>query len=157
MNSYSIYIIAISLQLSGALLLLWKAVSTKRNNLIKSFAKSKVITYDSNTGEIIYNKDAFIETCENAFLNKAAFLYISIGYFLGIWGEIGPDNNKIITAVIIFSISALEIVLTCLVVSIICEHCTKITTPITYDELITLNLDVNQSTISFDEIDELTK
>lgn len=70
------YVMAIPLQLSGALLLLLYAFSTKRSNLVKGFAKSRIIYRDNNTSKISYNEQAFVEMCKNIYLNKFAFIYI---------------------------------------------------------------------------------
>ena len=154
MVNYLIYIVAISLQLSGALLLLCNSISTKRSSMVKSFAKSRLITLDGNTHKVSYNKKAFIATCESTYLNKAAFAFVAMGYFIGIFGEIGTEN-KLVAAILVFLFSGIEQGITYLIVSVICESSPKVTTPITYEELESLDLEVNQSTLSNDEIDKL--
>ncbi len=83
------YIVSISLQLAGALMLIVFAFSTKRENVIRAFARSHMITLDGNTRELSYNHKAFIETYKTAYYTKISVIFISVGYLLGIFGNIG--------------------------------------------------------------------
>lgn len=99
-----VYIGAISLQVTGALLLLLFSVSTKRVDVIRKFGDGGIITYDEETKELNYKEEAFKEAYRTSYLNKISFFYIGVGYLLGVFGEIG-NSNKWITAGVIFTFS----------------------------------------------------
>lgn len=148
------YIIAISLQLSGALLLLLYAFPTKRDDLIKSFAKSSVIFRDNNTDKIFYNTQAFTDMCKNAYLNKFAFIYILAGYVVGIFGEIGAVN-KAMVMLYVLALFVIELCLARFIVRAICKCSKKVNQEITNDELLKLNIEPDIENISMKEIDKL--
>lgn len=153
MLSYISYIAAITLQLSGALLLILNAFSTKRSNLVKSFAKSKILHRDNNTNKILYNKSAFCEMCKNIYLNKCAFVYIFVGYVVGIFGEIG-DRKKITALVCIVITSIIILVLSHFAVNVICKYSKKVNEEITNDELLDLGIEPDSENISIKEIED---
>ncbi len=54
-----IYILSISLQISGALLLVSTACSTKRSDVIKEYVSKNIVEkHGGNNGELNYNKEA---------------------------------------------------------------------------------------------------
>lgn len=148
------YVGAISLQLSGALLLLLYAFSTKRSNLVKSFAKSRMIHRDNNTGEITYNEQAFIDMCKNIYLNKLAFIYIFVGYIVGIFGETGTAN-KVLVTVYILAFFALELSLAHFTVNAICKYSKKVNKKFKNDELENLGIEPDTESISIENIKNL--
>ena len=81
-----VYIGAISLQVTGALLLLLFSVSTKRVDVIRKFGDGGIITYDEETKELNYKEEAFKEAYRTSYLNKISFFYIGVGYLLGVFG-----------------------------------------------------------------------
>lgn len=93
-----IYMIAVSLQVAGALLLLCYNVSAKRKDIIKSFADTKGFIQIQNT-EIEYDKSRLKEIFKIAYINKLSFLYIVLGYIAGVFGKIG-DNTYILSIIL---------------------------------------------------------
>ena len=93
MYSFIIYIIAISLQISGAVQLSLSFVSTKRDNVIRNFIGKGIISRDNNTKTVYYDKKAYKQVFKSAYLNKFSFIYIFLGYLLGIWGTIEKNQN----------------------------------------------------------------
>ena len=152
--SATIYVIAISLQLAGALLLLVNATSTKRDNLIKSFAKSRIIYRDGDTKELSYNVDAFKGLYRNIYLNKFAFAYISLGYFIGIFGDISAAS-KIIVLFCVAVVAFIDLLGAYFVVDKICMQREKVTKKITNEELIDLGIEPDAESISTEEIDKM--
>ena len=69
------------------MILLWNSASTKRDNVIKSFMKSKFVSRDTNTSSIEYDENAYKELFKVAMLNKISFGYIAAGYIINIWGD----------------------------------------------------------------------
>lgn len=151
-----IYMVAISFQLAGALLLLVNSSSTKRSNLVKGFAKGKMIFRDGNTKKLFYSKEAFVAICQNAYLNKSAFLYISIGYFLGVFGEI-DSKDKFVVALCVIILAAVEIAMAYILSKQICKHSENIKKEITNDELLILGLEPDAESISTQRIDEIVE
>lgn len=100
-----IYIVAASLQVSGAILLLVYNFSVKRESIIKTFANDK--GYILRDGiRIDYDKDRLKEVFKIAYINKISFIYIIIGYVLGVFGEIGENTYKliIVLGIIVFAL-----------------------------------------------------
>lgn len=93
-----IYVIAVSLQVAGALLLLCYNVSAKRKNIIKSFASTKGCIQVQGT-KIEYDKHRLKEIFKLAYINKMSFLYIVVGYIAGVFGKIG-DNTYILSIIL---------------------------------------------------------
>ena len=150
------YVIAISLQLSGAILLLFSSLSTKRSKIVKEFAQSKIITEDSNTKDIFYNNQSFMAAWENVHQNRFAFAYISVGYLAGIWGEI--SNEQRCKALVYVSIlSTLIIVSSRLVIKQILKHSRRANKSITNDELTALGVEPATGSIEIDKIADIMK
>lgn len=96
-----LYIISISCQLAGAIILLFGSLSTNRPEVIKRFSKIGLVFVDENTGEVSNDTDAFTDEFQKAFLNRSAFLLLAIGYLFGIWGEEGSICKCCITLLVI--------------------------------------------------------
>ena len=153
-STYIVYIVAISLQLSGAILLLINAISTKRESLITNFSNCNFLSRDGNTHEISYNKNAFKKICETAYLNKFAFAFIASGYFAGIWGEIG-DSNKCCIAICVELCTAILIFIAYFVVYLIAKYSKKVNAPITNEELEKLGIEPNMESMSSEELQKI--
>lgn len=149
-----LYIIAISLQLSGSLLLLINFGSTKRENLIKEFAKGRLLQMDNNTNKPLYNPESFVDVWQTAFLNKFAFGYIFVGYLTGIFGDIGM-NDKVVVAISVSFLFAIETALPHSITRRIRKCCKKLYKPITNDELERLHIEPEVENISNSTIDEI--
>lgn len=98
-----IYVIAVSLQVAGALLLLCYNVSAKQENIIKSFASTKGFIAIRGT-EIEYDKPRLKEIFKIAYINKMSFIYIAGGYISGVFGKIGDNTyiSSIILGMLVF-------------------------------------------------------
>ena len=72
-----IYILSISFQVAGALLLMVNALSTRRDRVIHRFASHSLIYRDNNTGELEYDKEALKGAFKEAYLSKFAFAEIA--------------------------------------------------------------------------------
>lgn len=146
------YIGAISFQVSGALLLLFFAISTKRKNVVRRFIAKGYIERCGN--KINYNKLNFLDEYKNAYLNRLAFIYIALGYILGIWGEIGCfEKIKIFIFVVVFTIIIMAA--SYFFTYIFVHKSKKVNTAITNDELAKLNIDPTNDIVSIEEIDNI--
>lgn len=151
-----IYAISIALQVAGALLLMVNTLSVKRDNVIIRFAGHNLITRNGNTKEINYDSKVLITLYQQAYLSKIAFIYIVIGYTLGVFGNV-DTCSKILLVVLIISFSMLLILVSYKIVGMIIKHSKNINTPITNKDLEKLGIKPDIETVSDDEIDALFK
>ena len=148
-----IYIISISLQLAGALLVLFFAVSTKRQAVIKSFAgASGIISRDNDTMQIQYSHDSFKETYRTAYLSKCAFVFIALGYFLGVFGSI-EWKYKIVVGIMIILLTAIIMCITYWSVDYLVKHSDRVNEEITNEELEQLGIEPDMENVSVEDIE----
>ncbi len=76
------YILTLSFQISGSLVLLLHFVSAKRNDVIYGFIGKGFITYNESERKLGYSHEDFANYYRAIWLNKFAFLYILIAYIL---------------------------------------------------------------------------
>lgn len=98
------YVIAVSFQVAGALLLLLYNVSSKRKDIIKNFASTKGCIKVQGT-EVEYDKPRLKEIFKLAYINKMSFGYIVVGYIVGVFGKIGDNTYvpSIILGIVVFA------------------------------------------------------
>ena len=108
-----IYIISISFQLSGAVLLLIKYSFV---NIEKGIIeKEKKENHTKETTLLLGStQPTDSEYTENVWLNRIAFALIAAGYLLGVWGEIRGEKR----IVVFFLVIAVSTILTALSVFI---------------------------------------
>jgi hypothetical protein len=136
---YYVYIVSISFQLAGALLLLLFIMSTKRRKVIMRFLSNGFISRDGNTNELNYKEDAFKNHFSEAYLAKCSFFYIVVGYLTGVFG-LNSSENIFCSFILILICTFLFIIITLLFVKTIMKYKKGINIKITYDELIELGL-----------------
>lgn len=107
MIEYLIYIISISFQVTGALMLVIYGISTKREALIKKIAGNGLIYRDED--EITYNETAFFNVCKMTYIERLSFVYILIGYLSGVFGNI--DRSLQYKIIALMSIAVLSFAL----------------------------------------------
>ena len=71
------YIISVTLQLSGSLIVLFKIETFKRKQVVKNFFVSSFVSRNGNTDEIEYNEQAFREKFRESIFNIVSFAYLS--------------------------------------------------------------------------------
>lgn len=134
-----IYIVAISFQLAGALLLLLYSISAKRENVIRRFASKCLIYRDNNTNEIQYDKEALKSSFRDAWLNKLSFGLIALGYLIGIFGEIGQTDKLLIFPYVVILTELIMFASYFMVICII-KYSSKVNKELSNDELNTLGI-----------------
>ena len=147
-----IYAVAISFQISGALLLLFYNISTSRKHIVKGFAQKSIIIREEN--EISYNKEALKKCFKNAWINKIAFILIVLGYILGVFGEIGKVN-KILVVVLILKITSIVIFISHLIVSFLIKILPSVNKELTDDEINEIGGEVDIETMSSKDVEEI--
>lgn len=93
MNCYEwLYIVAISFQLTGALLLIiryWFSSIKKEIHI----AEEKETRVENNMLILGQTQPSPSEIRENIWLNRFAFICLLVGYLIGIWGEPSKTNR----------------------------------------------------------------
>ncbi len=147
-----VYIISISLQVSGALLLMLSSLSTKRVNVIKKFISKNTITKEGP--KIFYDEDEFKETFRTSYLNIFSFGFIAFGYLIGVFGEIDCCNRwGIILGIILFT--AIFMSLSYLIVNAIIKRSKKVNTELSVEELEKNNIEPNDDFATNEDIDKI--
>lgn len=103
------YVLAISLQLAGALLLIIRYSITPMKTQLKD-VHEKEPHVDEAEETISFGVPVDSEVIEEIRLNRLAFIYIAAGYLLGIWGESFDVNKWLITGLVIL-LAAIAVVI----------------------------------------------
>lgn len=149
-----IYILAISFQLAGALLLMVNVLSTRRDRVIRRFVGKGILYRDNNTNEISYDEKALKDTFKEAYLSKFAFLFIAVGYVLGVFESPGNVCRELMAGIIVL-VSVFIIAISHLIVCAILKFSKKVNRKLTNQELIALGIEPDIENISNEEIDKL--
>ena len=150
-----LYILSITLQVTGSILLMIYLLSTDRKKIIKKFSNSNtIISEDGNTGEILYNIEAFKDEFKDAYLNKVAFCFIAIGTLMSIFGEKENVNEWILCLIIIFLVICI-IITSIKIINKIIEKSININKKITKCELKELGISAELRSIPNEEIGKM--
>lgn len=103
------YVLALSLQLAGALLLIIRYSVTPMKTQLKD-AHEKASHVDEAEETISIGIPVDSELIEEIRLNRLAFIYIAVGYLFGIWGESFDVNKWFITGLVIL-LAAIAVVI----------------------------------------------
>ncbi len=144
------YILAISFQISGAVMLLLYSASTKRDDVIKRFMERKNVSQDEKTKSIEYDENAYKEEFKVAYLNKISFGYIAVGYIINIWGDCSSDWKIFVAFETVVS-AILILFMTYKGVLLWMYFSKKVNTKINNDDFERLDLRPDITTVSFDE------
>lgn len=148
-----LYIISIAFQLSGALLLMIFSLSTKRERVVKKFINKNIIiqNYDET---LHYDKSELKETFKIAYLNKCSFLFIALGYLIGVMGEM--DNCNILDVMIkIVILTGVLMIFAYFIVYQIIKHAKKVNTILTKEEMTKYSIVPNIEMATEKDIDDL--
>lgn len=151
---FVIYILAISLQVSGALLLVIFSASTKRDEIIKRFVGKKLMYREGDDGKLNYDEQAYKEEFKVALLNKLSFVYIALGYLLGVWGENGK-TSKVLTTILVILSTIIIMFLSIIFIDLHLIKSKNIAREITNEDLKRLNIEPTVQFASENEIDDL--
>ena len=110
-----------------------------------------MIFRNGDNGELSYNENEFVNTFREGYLNKLAITYIAIGYFLGVFGEIG-QNNKVLIAFCVITFTAIILMLTCYSVERFLKKASIVNARITNEELKQAGIEPEMESISEEEI-----
>lgn len=102
--------IAIALQTAGALLLIVNVWGKTRKRIIDMYFPKYVFANKKTSSIIMLDRDEVRNCALNLYLNRIAFIYIAIGYFLGIYGEIKNCSKENLSIAVIFGSMILVVV-----------------------------------------------
>ena len=148
-----VYIISVSCQVTGALILVLKCLSTKRRNVIRRFFLNSFSIYSPDSNILNYNHELFEEEYEKAYYNKISFLSILLGYILSPFSDIG-SFPRLYVAFFILLLTLIMLFTFILICTLLRK---KGHSKVTMSELIDIGIDVNLSEMSKEDIDEIFK
>lgn len=155
LKSWVIQSISVSFQLAGALVLLLYNVSTKRDDIIRSMYNAMAYTErNGNTQEINDLSIQFREKYRNAYLNKAAFFLLTVGYVLSLFGAIGKDEQCSAFFLVIV-LTTLFVWLTKFLVEKYCLQQPDASTPVRNADLERLGIEPHSESLSDIEVNDI--
>lgn len=99
------YMVSLVFQLTGGLILLINNIKVSPKKLGEEYCAGNVeIELDKKAGKIIIEENRLEGLLINIFLNRVAFISLSAGYVLSVFGNIG-DFSAGLAAIIIFTAS----------------------------------------------------
>ena len=113
-----------------------------------------MILRNGDTGELNYNENEFVNTFREGYLNKAAITFIAIGYFAGVFGEIG-QNNRVLVAFCVITFTTIILMLTCYSVESFLKKSPVVNARITNKELEQVGIEPDMESISGEEISKM--
>lgn len=109
-----IYILSLSLQLCGAVSLLIGSFEKTKGQIIASFSESNSPFVADKNGKVTLSNKKVKSKLFSIYLNRIAFIELSFGYLVVIFADIG-ESSKTCTLGIVLALSALLIVISCVV------------------------------------------
>lgn len=107
----NLYEISISLQLSGAVLLLLWSFSKMSKNVLNMCFPGIVFASRRENGDVYIDRDIIRSKVKTILLNVCAFCYITVGYLLPIFSESNTENQmytfvSVVVLSVVFIVSA---------------------------------------------------
>lgn len=150
------YIISISFQIAGSLLLLINTFSTKRKNVLYRFGRSNFTNLNNNTKQIYYDEEQFKGMFKDAYLAKGSFLLIVLGYFFSIFSENNNTNQWKVAIYVIFW-TIVIMFFTYYIIKLLIQYSPNVNKEITYEEFKQLELAPTMQNIPTKKLEELFK
>lgn len=114
MKPIYIYTMSISLQIAGALILLWSLGNTKKKVIKSYFPGSNIAERDDNN-RVCLRKEKLRKKAKDIYMNRIAFIFLIIGYGLSLFGELADYNEW--KALVIIQIESICIIFIGLIIS----------------------------------------
>lgn len=146
-----IYICSVSLQITGALILIIKCLSTKKKNVVKRFFVNSFSSYSPDSNTLDYTHELFEDEYEKAYYNKISFVSLLIGYILQPFSNVG-DLSKVSITLLILTLTLILLSIFIFVCKLLCK---KGHSKVTIQELQEIGIDVNMSEVSEKQIDDI--
>ena len=115
MSSIDIYVLSISFQVGGGLiLLLWSFGRTKEKVIQSYFPGSNIVERDENN-KVCLDKKRLRKKAVEIYMNRFAFICLIIGYGLSLFGDISDYNRW--KALCFIGIESIVIILISIIIS----------------------------------------
>ena len=106
-----IYIVAISLQVSGAVCLIINYWGNVKNKVIMTYYAGGETPKAQDNDMVLLKKERLQLCAKDIYMNRFAFICIAFGYGFGLFGEITENTNKLYALLLII---VLCIILVCI-------------------------------------------
>lgn len=106
-----VYIFSITLQVAGAICLIMNYWGNVKEKVILTYYAGGEIPKAQDNDMVLLKKERLQSCAKDIYMNRFSFIYIIIGYGIGLFGNITDNSNKllILLAIVIFCI-----ILTCI-------------------------------------------
>lgn len=135
----NLYEISISLQLSGALLLLLWSFSKMSTNVLNMCFPGVVFAKRKENGDLYIEKAIIKRKVETILLNVCAFVFIAAGYLYSIFAE-NDLNNPMDKCCTIVLLTVLFLIAACVISKCIAAACAKKDHILTEEEIEKYNI-----------------
>lgn len=110
-----IYIVAISLQVSGAICLIVNYWGNVKEKVILTYYTGSGIPKSQDNNTVKLKKERLQSCAQVIYINRVAFTYIVFGYGFGVFGEITENSSKLYVLFAIILICAILTSLGCII------------------------------------------
>lgn len=148
----SCYIFAMAFQLTGAILLLVYFCGHTKDRIYREYFPGSNIIERDNNNKVTLEMSKIRDCVRNIYLNRMAFIYITMGYVLGVYGEV-KSLNKNTAMLVIVCTTIIFIVISYVVSTAISKILYRENWLMDYDEI----SDIADTTMTIEEIDEICK
>lgn len=129
-----IYVLAIALQITGAVLLIIKYWGNTQNRIINEYFPGTGIANNDGDDNTVLEVEKVRECVREIYASRFAFIDIAVGYALSVFGEKGFANG-ILLLIYVLLLSSSIIVLEKIVAIILSNHFYKDPIRVSYDDL----------------------
>ena len=106
-----IYMLSISLQVSGAICLIMNYWGNVKEKVIITYYAGGEMAKAQDNDMILLKKERLQSCAKDIYANRFSFIYIILGYAIGLFGNIADTDNKLYMLLLIFIFC---VILTCI-------------------------------------------
>lgn len=151
-----IYLLSISFQLSGALILIFFCWGNIEQKVLSKVFSANSIMERNYENKVTIKRDKLFRAYKEVWLNRTAFILLGLGYLLGVFGS-NEGSNLWFSCILLMFGSVVMMIIGNKIATIIAKKASTHDKEYDYEDLCS-KIDVTVSTnIINDEIDELLK
>lgn len=128
------YILSLAFQIAGAVLLIIKYWGNTRNRIIETYYPGTGVANNDGDDNAILEVDRVRECAKEIYANRAAFIYIAIGYAVSIFGD-KQDTCNYTLLIYVEGATVLLIVIERLIAYLCAKYFYKVDLKVPYDKL----------------------
>lgn len=130
-----VYILSISLQVAGAICLIMNYWGNVKEKVILTYYAGGEIPKAQDNDMVLLKKERLQSCAKDIYMNRFSFVYIIIGYAIGLFGNITDNSNRLCVL--------LAIVLFCTILTCICRSLSSLISKKAYKD----NMEVDRKII----------